>query len=129
MTKEQLSDHNSYYDIVARLVNKWIRLGFLSEEERQKLLTCLNCMRMVSDSTYILNQETNFGTKIDEIKELIQEITEDQDNKLVIFSQWKRMFELLIKELDKMEMQYVYLNGDIPALQRKVIIEKLQSDV
>lgn len=128
MTNEQITDHNSYYDIVARLVNKWIRLGFLSEEERQKLLICLNCMRMVSDSTYILNQETNFGTKIDEIKELIQEITEDHDNKLVIFSQWKRMFELLIRELDKLEMQYVYLSGDIPASQRKLIIEKFQSD-
>jgi SNF2 family DNA or RNA helicase len=128
MTKEQLTDHNSYYDIVARLVSKWIRLGFLSEEERQKLLICLNCMRMVSDSTYILNQETNFGTKIVEIKELIKEITEDQENKVVIFSQWKRMFELLIKELDKLGMQYVYLSGDIPAQQRKIIIDRFQSD-
>jgi len=128
MTKEQMTDHNSYYDIVARLVSKWIRLGFLSEEERQRLLTCLNCMRMVSDSTYILNQETNFGTKIEEIKELIREITEDKNNKVVIFSQWKRMFELLIRELDKLDMQYVYLSGDIPATQRKIIIDRFQSD-
>ncbi len=128
MTNEQITDHKAYYDVVARLVNKWIRLGFLSEEERQKLLTCLNCMRMVSDSTYILNRETNFGTKIGEVKELIQEIQEDQDNKTVIFSQWKRMFELLIRELDKLDIQYVYLNGDVPAVQRKMIIDRFQSD-
>lgn len=128
MTPQQMTDHNSYYDIVTRLVSKWIRFGFLSEEERQNLLTCLNCMRMVSDSTYILNQETNFGTKIDEIKELIKEITENQENKIVIFSQWKRMFELLIRELDKLGMQYVYLSGDIPAHQRKIIIDRFKSD-
>jgi len=128
MTKEQMSDHNDYYDVVTRLVNKWIRFGFLSEEERQKLLICLNCMRMVSDSTYILNQETNYGNKIGEIKELIKEITENDENKIVIFSQWKRMFKLLIRELDKMEIPFVYLNGDVPASQRKVIIERFQSD-
>ncbi len=128
MTKEQISDHKDYYDVVARLVKKWIRLGYLSEEERQNLLICLNCMRMVSDSTYILNQKSNHGNKVDEIIELIQEITEDHNNKIVIFSQWKRMFELLIKELDKMDIPFVYLNGDIPAIQRKTIIERFQND-
>ena len=128
MTDEQISDHKSYYDVVALLVNKWIRLGYLSEEERQNLLICLNCMRMVSDSTYILNQKTNYGNKIDEITELIQELTEDHENKIVIFRQWKRMFELLIRELDKTDIQYVYLNGDIPAIQRNIIIERFQSD-
>ncbi|MCK5137362.1 MAG: DEAD/DEAH box helicase [Bacteroidales bacterium] len=128
MTKEQMSDHNDYYDVVSRLVNKWIRTGFLNEEERQNLLTCLNCMRMVSDTTYILNQKTNHGNKIGEIKELVKEIIENPGNKVVIFSQWKRMFELLIRELDKMDVSYVYLNGDVPAAQRNVIIERFQSD-
>lgn len=39
MTKEQIADHESYYDTVSKLVSKWIRLGFLSDEERQQLLT------------------------------------------------------------------------------------------
>jgi SNF2 family DNA or RNA helicase len=95
MTSEQKSDHKDYYDVVARLANKWVMQGYLSEEDRQKLLICLNCMRMVSDSTYILNTETNFDNKINELKSLIQEITEDQGNKMMIFSQWKKMFDLL----------------------------------
>jgi SNF2 family DNA or RNA helicase len=128
MTSEQISDHKDYYDVVARLAKKWIRQGFLSEEERQKLLICLNCMRMVSDSTYILNTKTNSGNKINEIKSIIQEITEDQGNKIVIFSQWKKMFDLLTRELDKMDLEYEYLNGDIPAGQRKTMIERFQSD-
>jgi len=128
MTPEQISDHKDYYDVVARLVNKWILQGYLSEEERQNLLICLNCMRMVSDSTYILNTKTNSGNKINELKSIIQEITEDKSNKLVIFSQWKRMFDLLTRELDKMDLEYEYLNGDVPASQRKTIIERFQSD-
>ncbi len=128
MTEEQMADHNSYYDHVSQLVNKWIRTGHLSEEERQQLLSYLNCMRMVCDSTYILNPKTNHGNKIKEISGIIEELTENPENKLVIFSQWKRMFDLLIKELNEKNISYEYLNGDIPASQRQVIIEKFQKD-
>jgi SNF2 family DNA or RNA helicase len=128
MTEEQMTDHNSYYDLVSQLVNKWIRIGHLTDEERQKLLINLNCMRMVCDSTYILNPNTNHGHKIKEITGIIEELTENPENKVVIFSQWKRMFELLIKELQKRKILYEYLNGDLPASQRKIIIEKFQED-
>jgi SNF2 family DNA or RNA helicase len=128
MTGEQMADHNSYYDHVSQLVNKWIRTGHLSEEERQQLLIYLNCMRMVCDSTYILNTNTNHGNKIGEISGIIEELTENPGNKLVIFSQWKRMFDLLIKELNKRNLSFEYLNGDIPASQRNNIIERFEKD-
>ena len=128
MTDEQKTDHEDYYSVVARLANKWIIQGFLNEEDRQRLLICLNCMRMVSDSTYILDTKTNYGNKIEEIKCLILELLEDQGNKIVIFSQWKKMFDLLCSELDKAGLSYEYLNGDIPAGERKTIIERFQRD-
>ncbi len=126
LTKEQEADHNSYYDVVSQLVNKWIRQGMLSESDRDKLLLCLNCMRMVCNSTYILNEKTNHGNKIAELKELLLEILQNPDNKIVIFSQWKRMFELVIKELEKLKVPFVYLNGDISAKQRNEIIRVFQ---
>lgn len=126
LTKEQETDHNSYYDNVCQLVNKWLRQGMLTEKDRENLLLNLNCMRMVCDSTYILNQNTNHGNKISELHELLSELLQDKENKIVIFSQWKRMFELVIKELEKLNIQFVYLNGDISAEQRKQIIDAFQ---
>jgi SNF2 family DNA or RNA helicase len=128
LTPQQRTDHDSYYDGVAKLVTKWIRTGYLSEEERNKLLALLSCMRMVCDSTYILDTNTNYGDKIYEITRLVEEIIESPGNKIVIFSQWKKMFELLIKELKKRNISHVYLNGDVPARHRKIIIEKFQED-
>lgn len=128
MTREQSAEHEDYYNTVAQLANKWIRLGFLEEEERQLLMTCLNCMRMVADSTYILDPKTNHGNKVYEVTGLIKDLMEYKGNKLVIFSQWKRMFELLIREFKKMELKFVYLNGDVPAIQRKKIIEQFRED-
>lgn len=126
LTKEQKTDHDSYYEEVCRLVNKWIRQRMLSEKDRQRLLMCLGCMRMVCDSTYILNENIHRGPKIGELKELLIELLQHEDNKIVIFSEWKRMFELVVKELDKLHIPFVYLNGDIPAKKRKQIIDIFQ---
>jgi len=128
MTPEQAAEHNDYYDVVAKLVSKWIKYGYLDEEDRQKLLICLNCMRMVADSTYILNPNSNHGNKVTEVSDLIRDVMEYKGNKLLIFSQWKRMFELFIRELEKVGHRFVYLNGDVPATQRKTIIENFQQD-
>jgi SNF2 family DNA or RNA helicase len=123
MTKEQLRYHSDYYEIVSRLVNKWRRQGFLSEEDRDKLLIALSCMRMVCDSTYILDQKTRHDTKIDELVIILEEVLENKDEKIVIFSQWKRMTELVADELGKMNIGYEYLHGDIPSAKRKEIID------
>jgi SNF2 family DNA or RNA helicase len=128
MTEEQSTEHKDYYNTVAKLASKWIQLGYLEEEERQILMTSLNCMRMVANSTYILDSTSNHGNKVPEVKNFISELMEEKGNKLLIFSQWKRMFELLIRELKKMDVQFVYLNGDVPAIQRKTIIDQFQQD-
>ncbi len=128
MTEKQKADHLDYYDVVCRMVNRWISKGYLTDEEREQLLMALNCMRMVSDSTYILNQETRDGNKVRDIADLVKELTENRDNKIVIFSQWKRMFELIVEELEKQGLTFVYLNGDISAQQRNDIIEKFSND-
>ncbi len=127
MTWEQEEEHDYYYDIVTKLVNLWVYKGFLSDEERERLLMALNCMRMVCDSTYILINNTNHGNKIGELEDLLSDLLQDADNKIVIFSQWKKMFELVIRLLDKEKLPFLYLNGDIPAKKRKEIIEEFQS--
>ena len=128
MTDEQMKDHHAYYENVCRLVNKWRKQGFLNEEDRQNLLINLACMRMVSDSTYILNPEKRHDAKIDELMQLLENVMENEDNKVVIFSEWKKMFELVIRELEKRGIDYVYLNGDLSTKERKRIINRYHNE-
>jgi len=128
MTEEQRNDHQAYYDIVCQLVNKWRRQGFLNEEDRQNLLINLSCMRMTSDSTYILDQKNRHDVKINELMQLLENVMENKDNKIVIFSEWKKMFELVIQELEKREIDYVYLNGDLSTKERKRIINRYHNE-
>ncbi|MCK6692387.1 MAG: hypothetical protein L6Q97_09810 [Thermoanaerobaculia bacterium] len=55
MTREQKDIHRELADAVARLVAKWRRFHFLNETDRRMLILCLSQMRMVADSTFILD--------------------------------------------------------------------------
>lgn len=123
MTNEQKGMHEDFKFSLAQLVNKWKRMRFLSESDRKRLLLFMSQMRMVCDSTYILDQKTRFDTKIDELMNVLTEVFESDDEKVVVFSQWERMTRLVAAELDSMGIQYEYLHGGVPSEQRKKLID------
>ena len=119
MTKEQMSIHEEYKQSVANLVFKWRKMHFLTEKDRQRLLQFLSMMRMVCDSTYILDQKSRNDTKIAETMSILQSVFDNGDEKVVIFSQWERMTRLIAYELDKMGVGYEYLHGGVPSAKRR----------
>lgn len=123
MTKEQQEMHDEFHNTVAQLVYKWTRHRFLSEKDRKRLLLSLSQMRMVCDSTYILDQKTRYDTKIEEVMNILKDVFESGDEKVVIFSQWERMTRLIAAELDKLNIRYENLHGGVPSEKRKVLME------
>ena len=123
MTKEQMDIHDEYKVSVANLVQKWRKMHFLTEKDRQRLLQFLSMMRMVCDSTYILDQKSRYDTKVTETMSILQSVFDNGDEKVVIFSQWERMTRLIAQELDKLGVGYVNLNGSVPSKERKAIID------
>jgi len=123
VTDPQMKIHSDYMEAVNRIVSKWRKLGFLPETDKQHLMICLNCMRMVADSTYILDQKTRHDTKIEELLEFLSEVFERKDQKVVIFSQWERMTRLVSIELEKLDISYEYLHGGVPAIKRKSLLD------
>ncbi len=128
MTQLQMDWHNEYNATVAKLVRKWKRFKFLSEQDRQKLLINLNLMRMVCDSTYVVDQKSRNDTKIDELINILDEYFDGNTKKAVIFSQWERMTRIIAQELDKLGIRYEYLHGGVPAVKRKALFDNFNSD-
>ena len=130
MTEEQLRLYDMYEEIVAKLVAKWRNYGFLSETDRQRLLLSLNCMRMVCDSTYIIDQDydNRHDTKIEELMNILDELFESSDEKVVVFSQWKRMTHLVAKELEFRGVPYEHLHGGVPSDKRKGLFDRFNND-
>lgn len=128
MTTEQRGMHEEYKEQVAKLVYKWRRTHFLSETDRKKLLQFLSMMRMVCDSTYILDQKSRYDTKVTETMSILQSVFDNGDEKVVIFSQWERMTRLIAYELDKMGIAYEYLHGGVPSAKRRDLIINFTDD-
>ncbi|HEY5367469.1 MAG TPA: DEAD/DEAH box helicase [Hanamia sp.] len=128
ITEEQRKIHDDYYEIVVKLVARWRKMGFLSEEDRQRLLISLNMMRMVCNSTFIIDQETNHQTKLDELFNILDEAITTGDEKIVIFSQWERFTRLIASELDNQKIGYANLNGSIPSHKRKDLYDRFNND-
>jgi SNF2 family DNA or RNA helicase len=128
MTIEQLQMHEEFKEVVSKLVRKWKNMGFLNEEDRQRLLNNLNLMRMVCDTTFIIDQETNYQTKLDELGNILDEIISMPGEKVVIFSQWERMTRLVAKMLVEKEIGFQYLHGSIPSKDRQALFTHFNND-
>ncbi len=127
MTEQQLNYYNDAYDVVTKLVNKWIRFKFLSEGDRQKMLIHLNLMRMACNSTFIIDQQTRHDTKIDELMNILDEAFAEGDTKVVVFSQWERMTRIVASELDQRNIQYESLHGGVPSKEREKLFDNFRN--
>jgi len=128
MTTEQMEIHQDCANVVRRLINKWIKHGFLAENDRQKLILSLSKMRMVCDSTFILDQTTRHDTKIDELMSILDEYLEGDSGKVVVFSQWERMTRLVAQELESREIEFEYLHGGIPSEKRAKLLSNFRDN-
>ncbi len=128
MTPEQSTHHEENRQIVAKLVAKWRRYRFLSEADQRRLMIALQYMRMSCDSTYLLDHETDFGVKADEFITLLDEVLEAPDSKVVVFSQWLRMHELLVRRLRGKPFDHVVFHGGVDGSARKRLIDRFRQD-
>lgn len=128
MTAEQMTHHEENREIVAKIVAKWRRFGFLTEADQRHLMIALQNMRMSCNSTYLLDKKTDFGVKADELMTVLDEIFEAPDAKVVVFSQWLRMHELLQRRLQAKKYRHILFHGGIPGNKRKDFIQQFKED-
>ncbi len=129
MTEDQKIIHDEFKEVVAKLVAKWMRQRFLNEKDRKRLMLSMSQMRMVCDSTYVLDQMTRHDTKINELMCILEEFfTNDDMGKVVIFSQWKRMLNLVAEEMEDRDVGYQFLHGSVPSKKRGDLLKKFKED-
>lgn len=128
MTDPQMRLHEENREIVARVVAKWRRYGYLSEIDQRRLTCALQNMRMACNSTYLLDGQTDHGHKADELASLLGDVLEDPEAKAVVFSQWVRMHELLARRLNGRQWRHVFFHGGVPGPKRKDLVARFRED-
>lgn len=125
MTQRQDDLHSEFKWDLLVILNKYRKYHYMTEQDRLRVLKLLGQMRMVADSTFILEQNltTRSDVKIAEVMNLLDNVLESGDEKVVVFSEWERMTRLVAMELDKRGISYEYLNGRVPSKRRGELVD------
>ncbi len=128
MTEMQMVHHKENADIVAQIVQRWRRTKFLSDRDQRRLTCALQNMRMSCNSTYLLDQETDHGVKADELAALLDGLFVQSEAKAVVFSQWTRTQDIVIRRLEARGIGYVSFHGGVPSDKRPALVERFRDD-
>ncbi|MCO5100250.1 MAG: DEAD/DEAH box helicase [Burkholderiaceae bacterium] len=128
MTEMQMVHHQENADTVAQIVARWRRTKFLSDKDQRRLTCALQNMRMSCNSTYLLDRETDHGVKADELAALLDGVFVQQGAKAVVFSQWTRTHDIVIRRLEDRGIGYVSFHGGVPSDKRPALVERFRTD-
>ena len=127
MHREQTLRYDEYETQAARLAAIAKRRP-LTKEEMEKLQLFLACMRMLCDTPFILDQDCRISPKLAELDSILQEIMEDGEHKIIIFSEWQRMLELVRELAETMKLGYAWHTGQVPQPKRRAEIRRFKND-
>jgi superfamily II DNA or RNA helicase len=128
LTPQQAEPYWEQNDILAALMRKWERQGWLSEIDQKRVLCCLQNMRMLCNSTFLFDKQTNHSPKLAEFREIVRELAIEEGRKVVVFSEYERMTHLAGEELKKLGIGFVSLHGSVPSRNRGALMEKFRGD-
>lgn len=124
-TDEQLTMHASHMMTVASIVAK----KHLTEMDILALRRALLMARMSADSTALVDKKKQgFSSKLARMKELLEELLEEDDRKIIVFSEWTSMLDLIEPILTKLAAKFVRLDGSIPQRKRQLLVQQFMED-
>ncbi len=101
----------------------------LKKEEFERLQVNLACMRMTCDTPYILDPELRDCPKLEELERVLEELlVGNPDRKIIIFSEWVRMLELICDLADELGLEYALHTGSVPQGRRREEINRFKND-
>jgi len=118
MTDEQEKVYQAYLENIRQEITAEINKNGL-EKSRIQILAALTRLRQICchPSTFIENYQGESG----KLKLLIQVVNDILENghRILIFSQFTSMLEIIAQELKKQEIDYFYLSGSTKLKERK----------
>lgn len=124
LTAEQDRAYSNAYRLAKELERK-NEQGEEEAETKYNPLAEIIRLRQVTGGCGAFNGEFASNPKLDRLEELVKEAI-DQNDKVVVFSQWTDMIDLAIERLKKYGI--VVITGETPDSERQGIVHRFQND-
>ncbi|MBF0104183.1 MAG: DEAD/DEAH box helicase [Deltaproteobacteria bacterium] len=124
-TDEQLGLDKEYKKIISRIINK----PYISEMDLLRLQKYLLMCRMSADSTFLVNKVApGYSSKLVELEELLKTLLSEEDRKIVLFSEWTTMLDLIEPLIKQTGAEFVRLDGSVPQKKRQGLVKQFQNN-
>jgi len=124
-TEEQLDIDGAQMQIVSTIVRK----AYISEMDLLRLQKALLLARMSADSTYLVDKKApGFSSKLERLEELFEELAAEDARKIVLFSEWTTMLDLIGQRIERFKLNPVRLDGSVPQKKRQQLVHQFQHD-
>ncbi|HWG44055.1 MAG TPA: DEAD/DEAH box helicase [Gemmataceae bacterium] len=124
MADAQRGPYAEHNHTLARLLQK----KYLTEIDRRRILASITNLRMLCDSTFLLDKQTKVSPKLEELEELLRELLGADPHKVVLFSQWELMLRQAAEVIEKLGIGFAVLHGGIPGKARRALLERFRDD-
>lgn len=124
-TEEQLDIDQGNRRIIQTILSK----KFLTEMDLMRLQKALLLCRMAADSTFLVDKQApGYSSKLKELGTLLDQLKGEAERKILLFSEWTTMLDLIEPMLADRKMNYVRLDGSVPQKKRQELIHRFQKD-
>ena len=124
-TQEQLEIHQAAARRIAQITSK----KYLTEMDLLQLQKAMQQCRMAADGTFLVDKvQPGYSSKLDRLAELLTELADHPDRKIVLFSEWKGMLDRVEDVLRRLDLDSVRLDGSVPQKKRPALIDRFQTD-
>jgi SNF2 family DNA or RNA helicase len=124
-TDEQAGIELAQMQIVSTIVRK----SYISEMDLLRLQKALLLARMNADSTFLVDKHApGFSSKLERLQELLEELAAENDRKIVLFSEWTTMLTLIERQITRLKLDFVRLDGSVPQKKREQLVHRFQRD-
>jgi hypothetical protein len=124
-TGEQMEVHDGQ----KRLISVILRKRYLTEMDVLRLQKALLMCRMAANSTFLVDkQPPGYSSKLAELESLIDQLFAEEDRKVLLFSEWTTMLNLIEPLLTDRRLGYVRLDGSVPQKERQGLVHRFQKD-
>src|SRR5438132_1623490 len=85
-------------------------------------------MRMICDTPAILDPSCRVSPKLEELEKILADLFEEPERKVIVFSEWERMLELVRELAGEMGVEAAWHTGSVPQQRRRAEIVRFKED-
>ncbi len=124
-TEQQLALHRGFMQTVAAVLRK----RYVSEMDLLRLRKALLGCRLAADGTALVDKQLpGHSSKLERLEELLPQLLREDGRKIVLFSEWTSMLDLVEARLCKWKVRFVRLDGSVPQRRRQALVDAFSAD-